>query len=90
MKKNIKELDDILQRERKKEEDKIVDFFLFKDWVTPSALSLIPKKRRRDPKPMIKCILPECNVLTDRGYCCAEHSKRHDQLIRERKSQLKP
>jgi len=46
---------------------------------------LIPKKYRPDPKPMKKCILPNCQNLTNKGYCCAEHSRKHDELIREKR-----
>ncbi len=39
----------------------------------------------RNSKPMKKCSLPGCNTLTDKGYCSAEHSKKHDELIREKR-----
>jgi len=72
----------------KKEEDKNVDFFLLKGWVNPHASSSVPKRHRPDRPPKVKCSLPECDVLTNKGYCCAEHSRKHDQLIRERKKSL--
>lgn len=37
----------------------------------------IPKPRKEK-----KCLLPECDILTDHqgGYCCAEHCKKHKRI----------
>lgn len=30
-----------------------------------------------------KCALPGCEELTARGYCCAEHCKKHRKMLKE-------
>ena len=37
-----------------------------------------------------KCGLPGCENMTDRGYCCAEHCKKHKAMVREARHGRKP
>lgn len=45
------------------------------------ADKLLPKE-----KPVKKCLLPNCNNLTDhnKGYCCADHYKSHHKQLKEK------
>lgn len=45
-------------------------------------LACLPHATSAEPwraKPLRKCVLPGCGVMTDHngGYCCAEHCRRH-------------
>ena len=43
---------------------------------------LAPARRRfkRTRKPVSKCGLPGCEILSERDYCCAEHCKKHRSM----------
>ena len=45
-------------------------------WLDP-AIEHFARRYRKQPKPMTKCGLPECQVMSERDYCCAEHCKEH-------------
>jgi hypothetical protein len=49
-------------------------------WIDPALPFLT--RRRKSPKPMRKCALPRCEVLTSHngGYCSAEHCKEHRDM----------
>lgn len=44
----------------------------------------MPALKRRQPKPLHKCDLPGCDIMTARDYCCAEHCHQHKELRCER------
>lgn len=48
--------------------------------------SLLPYQLRKPEKPYRTCSLTTCENLTNHngGYCCAEHSKEHRKLRRNR------
>jgi UDP-N-acetyl-D-mannosaminuronic acid transferase (WecB/TagA/CpsF family) len=45
-------------------------------WLDP-AIEHFARRYKKQPKPMTKCGLPECQVMSERDYCCAEHCKEH-------------
>lgn len=42
--------------------------------------------RMPEPKPERKCALPDCENVSTKAYCCAEHCLEHRRLDRERRS----
>ncbi len=39
--------------------------------------------RRKIPKPMTRCGLPGCEVMSVKDYCCAEHCRQHRKMRKQ-------